>query len=135
MKKIKYLFRSKLVSRSKISDSIVFTACYSFVSKRNLVFVALYSFVHHGRLRPLLALNVRRAYPGCFLTLSVDVFGGQTIIFTLYCTIFLKKRKKKGVSSNFSNMKAYVVVRGSVANIRSIVDERGPEIIYFQCSK
>ena len=80
------------------------------------------------------------AYPGCFLTLSVDVFGGQTFVFMLYCTnffpyctIFLKK--KKGVSSNFSNMKAYVVVRGSVANIRIIVDEKGPEIIYFQCSK
>ena len=28
----------RLVSRRKISASIVFTACYSFVSKRNLVF-------------------------------------------------------------------------------------------------
>ena len=40
---IKYLVHSKVVSRSKISDSIVFTACYSFVSKRNLVFNALLS--------------------------------------------------------------------------------------------
>ena len=43
LKKIKYLFHSKVVSRSKISVSIVFTACYSFVSKRNLVFNALLS--------------------------------------------------------------------------------------------
>jgi len=43
--------------------------------------------------------------------------------------------KKKGFSRIFSNMKAYVIVRGSVANIRNIVDEKGPEIIYFQCSK
>ena len=41
LKKIKYLFHSKVVRVSKISDSIVFTACYSFVSKRILVFVAL----------------------------------------------------------------------------------------------
>ena len=39
--KIKCLFHSKVVRVSKISDSIVFTGCYSFVSKRNLVFVAL----------------------------------------------------------------------------------------------
>ena len=39
----KYLVYSKVVSRSKISDFIVFTACYSFVSKRNLVFDALLS--------------------------------------------------------------------------------------------
>ena len=59
---------------------------------------------------------MRRAYPGCFLSLSVDVFGGQTFVFMLYCTIFLEK--KRGVFSNFfSNMKAYVIVRGSVANI------------------
>ena len=63
------------------------------------------------------------------------LFSRFIVPFFLSCNIFLKKRKKKGVSSNFSNMKAYVVVRGSVANIRSIVDERGPEIIYFQCSK
>ena len=38
----------------------------------------------------------------CFL--SVDVFGGQTFVF----------------SNFFSNMKAYVIVRGPVANIRNI---------------
>ena len=76
---------------------------------------------------------MRRAYPRCFLSLSVDVFGGQTFVFTLYCTIFLKKKKE--FSRIFSNMKAYVVARGSVANIRNIVDEKGPETIYFQCSK
>ena len=48
---------------------------------------------------------------------------------------FCKKKKKDGVSSNFSNMKAYVVVRFSVANIRNMVDDKAPEIIYFHCSK
>ena len=47
------------------------------------------------------------------------------------CTIYLKK----GPSRILSNMKAHVIVRGSVANIRNIVDEMGPEIILFQCSK
>lgn len=70
---------------------------------------------------------MRRAYPGCFLSLSVDVFGGQTFVFTLYCTIFLKKR----VFSNFfSNMKAYVVVRGPVANIRNIVAMRSDQKLF-----
>ena len=32
-------------------------------------------------------------------------------------------------------MKASVIVRGSVANIRNIVDEKGSEIIDFQFSK
>ena len=41
------------------------------------------------------------------------------------CTIYLKK----GLSRILSNMKAHVIVRGSVANIRNIVDEKGPEII------
>ena len=72
---------------------------------------------------------MRRAYPGCFLSLSVDVFGGQTFVFTLYCTIFFFP-KKKGVSSNFSNMKAYVVVRGSVANIRNIVAMRSDQKLF-----
>ena len=40
---IKYLVHSNVVSRNKVSDSIVLTACYSFVSKRNLVFNALLS--------------------------------------------------------------------------------------------
>ena len=44
-------------------------------------------------------------------------------------------KKKRGFPRILSNMKAYVVVQGSVANIRSIVDEKGPEIIYFHCSK
>ena len=73
---------------------------------------------------------MRRAYPGCFLSLSVDVFGGQTFVFTLYCTIFFLKKKKGGVSSNFSNMKAYVVVQGSVANIRNIVAMRSDQKLF-----
>ena len=72
---------------------------------------------------------MRRAYPGCFLSVSVDVFGDQTFVFTLYCTIFFSK-KKRGVSSNFSNMKAYVVVRGSVANIRNIVAMRSDQKLF-----
>ena len=71
MKKIKYLFHSKVVRVSKISDSIVFTACYSFVSKRNLGFLEF-----------------------------------------------------------FSNMKAYVIVRGSVANIRNIVAMRSGQKLF-----
>ena len=71
---------------------------------------------------------MRRAYPGFFLSLSVDVFGGQTFVFTPYCTIFLKK--KRGVSWNFSNMKVYVVVRGSVANIRNIVAMRSDQKLF-----
>ena len=71
---------------------------------------------------------MRRAYPGCFLSLSVDVFGGQTFVFTLYCTIFSKK--KKGFSRIFSNMKAYVIVRDSVANIRNIVAMRSDQKLF-----
>ena len=70
---------------------------------------------------------MRRAYPGCFLSVSVDVFGGQTFVFTLYCTVFLKKR---GFSGIFSNMKAYVIVRGSVANIRNIVAMRSDQKLF-----
>jgi len=39
-------------------------------------------------------------------------------------------QKKRGVSSNFSNMKAYVVVRGSVANIRNIVAMRSDQKLF-----
>ena len=74
---------------------------------------------------------MRRAYLGCFLSPSVDVFGGQTLVSRFIVPFFEKKR----FSRIFSNMKAYVIVRGSVANIRNIVDEKGPEVIYFQCSK
>ena len=42
-----------------------------------------------------------------------------------YCTIYLKKE----LSRILSNMKARVIVRGSVANSRNIVDDKGPEII------
>ena len=64
------------------------------------------------------------------------LFSHSIVPFFLFYHLPKKKKtKKKAVSSNFSNMKAYVVVRGSVANIRSIADEKGPEIIYFQCSK
>ena len=70
---------------------------------------------------------MRRAYPGCFLSVSVDVFGGQAFVFTLYCAIFLKKGE---FSSNFSNMKAYVVVQGSVANIRNIVAMRSDQKLF-----
>ena len=71
---------------------------------------------------------MRRAYPGCFLSLSVDVFGGQTFVFTLYCTIFLKKTRE--FPRIFSNMKAYVIVRGSVANIRNIVAMRSDQKLF-----
>ena len=71
---------------------------------------------------------MRRAYPGCFLSVSVDVFGGQTFVFTLYCTIFLKK--KGFFEFFFSNMKAYVIVRGSVANIRNIVAMRRDQKLF-----
>ena len=50
----------------------------------------------------------------------------------LYCTIY---RKKRELSRILSNMHAYVIVRGSVTNIRNMVDEKGPEAIYFHCSK
>ena len=70
---------------------------------------------------------MRRAYPGCFLSVSVDVFGGQTFVFTLYCTVFLKK---KGFPRIFSNMKAYMIVRGSVANIRNIVAMRSDQKLF-----
>ena len=49
-----------------------------------------------------------------------------------YCTIYLEK---KGLSRILSNIRAYVIVRGSVTNIRNIVDEKGPETIYFEFSK
>ena len=69
---------------------------------------------------------MRRAYPRCFLSLSsVDVFGGQTFVFTA----LLYHLSKKRAFSNFVNKKAHVIVRGSVANIRYIVDEKGQEII------
>ena len=48
-------------------------------------------------------------------------------VFTLYCTIFLKK---KGFFRIFSNMKAYVIVRGSVANIRNIVAMRSNQKLF-----
>ena len=71
---------------------------------------------------------MRRAYPGCFLSLSVDVFGGQSFVFTPYCTIFsIKKREFPRI---FSNMKAYVVVRGPVANIRNIVAIRSDQKLF-----
>ena len=43
--------------------------------------------------------------------------------------------KKMRFSRILSNMKAYVIVRGSNANITNKVNEKGPEIIYFQCRK
>ena len=64
------------------------------------------------------------------LSISVDVFGGQTFVFAALLYHFSPKKKKKRAFLE-SNMKVYVVVRGSVANIRNIVDEKGPEIIYF----
>ena len=69
---------------------------------------------------------MRRAYPRCFLSLSSDVFGGQTFVFT---ALLYHLSEKKGLSRILSNMKAHVIVRVSVANIRNIVDEKGPEII------
>ena len=42
--------------------------------------------------------------------------------------------RKKGFSPILSNMKAYVFVRGSVANISDMSDKKGPEIILFQRS-
>ena len=51
----------------------------------------------------------------------------------LYCTIYRKKIKE--LSRMLSNMNAYVIVQGSVTDIRNIVYKKGPEMIYFQCSK
>ena len=44
----------------------------------------------------------------------------------LCCTLFLKKKKR--FSRIWSNMKAYVIVQGFVANIRNIVDHNDPKL-------
>ena len=43
---------------------------------------------------------------------------------------FLKKKKKRSFLEFFSNMKAYVIVRGSVANIRNIVAMRSDQKLF-----
>ena len=53
----------------------------------------------------------------------------------LFSRFIVPLSQKRRFSRILSNMKAYVIVRGSVANIRNKVDEKGPEIIYFQCRK
>ena len=47
----------------------------------------------------------------------------------LYCTIYLKKKER--LSRILTNMKAYVIVRGSVANIRNTVDDNDPKLFTF----
>jgi len=51
-------------------------------------------------------------------------------LFSRFIVPFFSKKKKGGVSSNFSNMKAYVVVQGSVANIRNIVAMRSDQKLF-----
>ena len=75
---------------------------------------------------------MRKAYLRYFLSLSVDIFGGQTFVFT---ALLYHLSQKKELSRILSKMNAYLVVRGSVADIRNILYEKGPEMIYFQCSK
>ena len=72
---------------------------------------------------------MRKAYPICFLSLSVDVFGGQTFVFT--ALLHNLSRKEKEFSRILSNMKAYVIVRGFVANIRNIVDDNDQKLFTF----
>ena len=51
-------------------------------------------------------------------------------LFSRFIVPFFSK-KKRGVFSNFfSNMKAYVIVRGSVANIRNIVAMRSDQKLF-----
>ena len=51
-------------------------------------------------------------------------------LFSRFIVPFFLKKKKGGVFSNFSNMKAYVVVQGSVANIRNIVAMRSDQKLF-----
>ena len=54
---------------------------------------------------------MREVYLRYFLSLStsVDVFGGQTFVFT---ALLYHLSPKKGLSRILPNMKAYVIVRG-----------------------
>ena len=131
LKKIKYLFRSQLASRSKNFWLDRFHCLLFICFEEESGFCFALNFVQHGRLRPQLALNVRGAYPGCFQTQCWCFWRPDICFHGFICTIYLKKKE---ISRILLNMKAYVVVRGPVANIRSIVDEKGPEIIYFHCS-
>ena len=65
--------------------------------------------------------------------MSVLMFLEARHLFSRFIVPFFLK--KKSFLQFFSNMKAYFIVPGSVANIRNIVDKKGREIIYFQCSK
>ena len=72
---------------------------------------------------------MRRAYLRCFLSLSVDIFGGQTFVFTAWLYHLLQKKDRR--SWILSNMNAYVIVRGSVKSFRNIVYKKGPEMKMF----
>ena len=51
-------------------------------------------------------------------------------LFSRFIVPFFLKKKKKEFPRIFSNMKAYVVVRGSVANIRNIVAMRSDQKLF-----
>ena len=80
----------------------------------------------------LLMSCVRGADQRYFLSPSVDIFGGQAFVFTASLYYLSEKKRRSRI---LSDMNAYVIVQDSVTKVRNMVYEKGPEIIYFHCSK